>query len=82
MNTCFQIAAFARSQWALGSLLNRTPGAQALATQAFQEARNAAWAYGWGASDTPSELFNGVPDLLNAFKEGQDTLKLDLARAV
>lgn len=78
MNTCFQLAAYARSQWALAGLLATSSGACHLAEIAFQRAKDAAWAYGWGASDEPHSLFTDVPELMHAFQQGQDVLKQDM----
>ncbi|WP_074758205.1 hypothetical protein [Pseudomonas abietaniphila] len=78
MQTCFQIAAFARTQWAVAMLLTRRPGADALAEIKFKEAEDAAWAYGWGVSDVPSDLFIDVPELMAAFNAGQKALQQDM----
>jgi len=78
MHTCFQIAAFARTQWAVAKLLSRRPGAATLAEIKFKEAEDAAWAYGWGVSDVPSDLFIDVPELMAAFSAGHKALQQDM----
>lgn len=80
MNTVFQLALSARADWALGVLLSREIGGKESAEMKFQEARDLAWAYGWGASAEPSPLFSDVPDLLDAFRAGALTLSLDCDR--
>jgi hypothetical protein len=80
MNTIFQLAFSARANWALGVLLSRETGGQESAEMKFREARDLAWAYGWGASAEPSPLFSDVPDLLESFHAGAQTLDLDCDR--
>ncbi|VVP30849.1 hypothetical protein PS880_04331 [Pseudomonas fluorescens] len=80
MNTLFQLAFSARADWALGVLLSREADGKVSAEMKFQEARDRAWAYGWGASSEPSPFFSDVPDLLNAFHAGAQTLALDCNR--
>lgn len=81
MNTCFQLAAYARSQWALAVLLMKSPEATQLAANAFQDAKDAAWGYGWGVSETPHALLSDIPELLNAFNEGKTALQEDMKLA-
>lgn len=80
MNTIFQLALSARADWALGVLLSRETEGMKSAEMKFQEARDLAWAYGWGASAEPSPLFSDVPDLMDAFHAGAQTLALDCER--
>lgn len=81
MNTCFQLAAYARSQWALAVFLMKSQETTQLAANAFQAAKDAAWGYGWGASETPHPLLSDIPELLNAFYEGRSTLQQDMILA-
>ncbi|WP_282366414.1 hypothetical protein [Pseudomonas sp. PS02290] len=80
MHTVFQLALSARTNWAMGVLLSRETGGELSAEIKFQEARDLAWAYGWGASAEPSPLFTDVPDLMDAFLAGSQTLTLDCDR--
>ena len=80
MNTLFQLAFSARADWALGVLLSRETAGKESAEIKFQEARDRAWAYGWGASSEPSPFFSDVPDLMKAFHDGAQTLALDCNR--
>lgn len=80
MNTLFQLAFSARADWALGVLLARETDGKEPAEMKFQEARDRAWAYGWGASSEPSPFFTDVPDLMVAFQDGARTLALDCTR--
>ena len=80
MNTLFQLAFSARADWALGVLLSRETDGKEPAEMKFQEARDLAWAYGWGASSEPSPFFSDVPDLMKAFHDGAQTLALDCNR--
>jgi hypothetical protein len=80
MNTLFQLAFSARADWALGVLLSRETDGKEPAEMKFQEVRDRAWAYGWGASSEPSPFFSDVPDLMKAFHDGAQTLALDCNR--
>ncbi|MNG13436.1 hypothetical protein D3C84_971160 [compost metagenome] len=80
MNTLFQLAFSARADWALGVLLSRQADGKEPAKMKLQEARDRAWAYGWGASSEASPFFSDVPDLLEAFQAGAQTLALDCNR--
>lgn len=80
MNTIFQLALSARADWALGVLLSRETEGMKSAEMKFQEARDRAWAYGWGASSEPSPFFTDVPDLMAAFHAGAQTLADDCNR--
>ncbi len=80
MNTCFQLAFSARADWALAVLLSQKPDGKETAEMKFQEARDRAWAYGWGASSEPSPFFTDVPDLMAAFHAGALTLVDDCNR--
>ena len=80
MNTCFLLALSARADWALAVLLSGEPDGKEIAEMKFQEARDRAWAYGWGASSEPSHFFTDVPDLMAAFHAGAQTLADDCNR--
>ncbi|KAA0946227.1 hypothetical protein HBO38_29115 [Pseudomonas veronii] len=80
MNTCFLLGLSARADWALGVLLYGEPDGKYIAEKKFQEARDRAWAYGWGASSEPSPFFTDVPDLMTAFRAGAQTLADDCNR--
>lgn len=80
MKTCFLLGLSARADWALAVLLSGEPDGKVLAEMKFQEARDRAWAYGWGASSEPSPFFTDVPDLMAAFHAGAQTLAVDCNR--
>ncbi|BAW27380.1 General secretion pathway protein D (plasmid) [Pseudomonas putida] len=59
----------------------KSPESNQLAANVFQDAKNAAWGYGWGASETPHALLEDIPELLNAFYEGKSALQQDMKLA-